>query len=76
MHQEVIIALNEKGSELKSTLLHDEYIGKMDIHRNLISRYSPLIHLTVEMLHQFVERIDVDNNGHPTVTYRFSILSD
>lgn len=50
-------------------------IGNLDILRNLISRYSPLIHLTVEMLHQFVKRIDVDNHGHPII-YLFSSFSD
>jgi hypothetical protein len=42
--------------------------------RNTISRFLPLHEVTEEILHHFVERIEVDNNGIPTINYRFSIL--
>lgn len=76
MHQERINALNLKRSELKASLLHDEFALRVSNLRDTINRYSPLTELTEEILHHFVERIDVDKNGSPTVTYRFTILSD
>lgn len=72
-HQGRINELNIKRSGLESTLRHDEFLEKIENLRNIINRFLPLNEVTEEILHHFVERIDVDRNGTPTIIYRFSI---
>lgn len=50
-----------------------EFLGRIENLRNTINRFLPLNDVTEEILHHFVERIDVDKNSIPTITYRFSI---
>ncbi|MEH7378979.1 recombinase family protein [Bacillus sp. JJ1533] len=73
-NQERINELNIKRSGLEASLRHDEFLGRIENLRNTITSFLPLHEVTEEILHHFVERIEVDNNGIPTITYRFSIL--
>ncbi|WHZ03499.1 hypothetical protein QNH48_02060 [Neobacillus sp. YX16] len=66
--------LNIKRSGLEAALRHDEFLGRIENLRNTINRFLPLEDITEEMLHHFVERIEVDKSGIPKITYRFSIL--
>jgi hypothetical protein len=75
-NQERIHELNIKRSGHEATLRHDEFLGRIENLRNNINRFLPLLEITEEIIHHFVERIDVDNNGIPMITYRFSILPD
>lgn len=75
-HQGQINELNIKRSGLEASLRHDEFLGRIENFRNTINRFFPLDDLTEEMLHHFVERIEVDKNGNPKIIYRFSILSN
>jgi site-specific DNA recombinase len=68
--------LNIKRSGLEAALRHDEFLGRIGNLRNTINRFLPLEDITEEMLHHFVERIEVDKSGNPKITYRFSILPD
>ncbi|CAI9393029.1 MULTISPECIES: recombinase family protein [Bacillaceae] len=65
--------LNIKRSGLEASLRHDEFLGRIEKLRNTISSFLPLHEVTEEILHHFVERIEVDNHGIPMITYRFSI---
>jgi site-specific DNA recombinase len=73
-HQGRINELNIKRSGLEASLLHDEFLGRIENLRNMINRFLPLYDVTEEILHHFVERIDVDKNGIPKIIYRISIL--
>jgi site-specific DNA recombinase len=75
-HKGRINELNIKRSGLEASLRHDEFLGRIENLRNTINRFLPLHEVTEEILHHFVERIEVNNNGIPTITYRFSILPD
>ncbi|PEO43281.1 hypothetical protein CN563_22840 [Bacillus sp. AFS026049] len=63
-----------KEESLEASLRHDEFLERIENLRNSINRFSPLNDVTEELLHHFVERIEVDNRGIPKITYRFSIL--
>ena len=75
-NQERINELNIKRSGLEASLRHDEFLEKIENLRNKINCFLPINDVTEEILHHFVERIEVDRNGTPRIIYRFSILSD
>ncbi|WP_147533007.1 recombinase family protein [Bacillus marasmi] len=66
--------LNIKRSGLEASLRHDEFLVRIENLRNSINRFLPFDDVTEELLHQFVERIEVDKSGIPKIIYRFSIL--
>lgn len=73
-HQGRINELNIKRSGLEATLQRDEILRKIENLQNSINRFLPLNEVTEDMIHHFVERIDVDKNGIPRISFRFSIL--
>ncbi|MGJ9384973.1 recombinase family protein [Salipaludibacillus sp. CF4.18] len=73
--QEEIEKLIIKRSDHLASLQDDNYAKKAENLKKLFSRFLPLNEVTNEMLHYFVERIDVERAGRPIIKYRFSILN-
>ncbi|MCT8139968.1 recombinase family protein [Anaerobacillus sp. CMMVII] len=75
--QEELKILSLKRSELNASLQDETYMNEKVLElRRVINSFLPLNEVTDELLHCFVNRIEVDKNGTPKISYRFSILPD
>lgn len=71
-----LVELNTKRSELEKSLHSDSFSHEVDSLKKLLSRFGPKYQIKEELLHHLVERIDIDKDGTPHITYRFSLMND
>lgn len=68
--------INVKRSELEASLLDNDITEQIEKLRGILHRFLPFNEVTNELLHYFVERIDVKKDGTPIIKYRYSILDN
>lgn len=74
--QKSITAIDVKKSERLASLQFNNFIEMSKSLNRSIKKFSPIENITKEMIYYFIERIDVNTDGIPKITYRFSILNN
>ncbi|MEL3972044.1 recombinase family protein [Rossellomorea oryzaecorticis] len=68
--------LNIKRSELGASLQFKDIAEDALLLRKTLNKFASHNEVTEEMLHYLVERIDIDKNGKPLITYRSPLMNN
>lgn len=68
--------LELKKSELKASLPFKDTSEDFYLLKKTLNKYSTSTEIDEELLHRFVERIEVDKERLPKIIYHFSIMND
>ncbi|MGP4074082.1 recombinase family protein [Piscibacillus sp. B03] len=68
--------LKLKKSEIDISLLNKQSLNELNDLLNTLKMFEPLTEVTNKLLHYFVERIEVDKDSKPHITYRYALLNE